>query len=302
MIALRDALVRAFDRLEGAWTSDRTRLLQSRVLLLAFLGSIVWIELARLGIAGTVLGRPMPTNHLAAISWIVTLLLFAETLDLIFGLASSVSSALGKQLQIFSLVLLRKSLDELPNLGEPVDVAEHVDVVLRMGSDALGALLVFGSTVLYARLLRHEPISDVADDLDRFVRSKKLICLGLLGAFVAIAAVTGFESLTLPAGEASPTLDLEFFEVFFTALIFADVAIVLASLGATKVHSVIFRNFAFATVTVFLRLALAAPPFLNSALGVAAALFAVATVWLSARAARTSAGKQQSEGAESKAT
>ncbi|MEL6715836.1 MAG: hypothetical protein AAFP86_18795 [Planctomycetota bacterium] len=277
--------ISAFERLERAWASDGSRRTQSRLLLLAFFGSIAWIELARHGIADTFLGRPMPTNHLAAISWIVTLLLIAESLDLVFGMAASVSSALGKQLQIFSLVLLRKSLDELPHLGEPVDVAHHADVILRMVADATGAVLVFGATVLYARLLRHEPISDDADDVDRFVATKKLICFGLLTAFFVIAALTGVESLTLPADGASPKLDLAFFEVFFTALIFADVAIVLASIGATKEHSVIFRNFAFATVTVFLRLALAAPPFYNGALGVGAALLAVATVWLSGRAA-----------------
>jgi len=283
---LTERLIRAFDALERAWTSDRARAWLSRFLLVAFVGSIAWIEFARLGIAEDVLGRPMPTNHLAAISWIVTLLLFAETLDLVFGLAASMSRALAKQLQIFSLVLLRKSLDELPNLGEPVDVAEHLPVVLRMASDATGALLVFASTVLYTKLIRHEPISDVADDVERFIRTKKLICLALLVAFAVIAAVTGFESLTFDASEADPTLDLAFFEVFFTALIFADVAIVLASLGATKVHRVIFRNFAFATVTVFLRLALSAPPFYNSALGVGASLFAIGTVWLSGRAAQ----------------
>ena len=68
---------------------------------------------------------------------------------------------------------------------------------------------------------------------------------------------------------------------FFTVLIFADVVIVLASLGSTRTHSVIFRNFAFAAVTVFLRLALSAGPYTNSILGVGAALFAVIAVWIS---------------------
>jgi hypothetical protein len=246
----------------------------------AFLGSIVWIELARRGVADTVFGRPMPTNHLAAISWIVTLLLISEVVDLIFGLAESVANAMGKQLEIFSLILLRKSLDELPKLGEPVVVGEHIDVVMRMGADALGALFVFGVTLLYYRLQRHEPISKADGAVARFVQTKKLICLGLILAFVATGAVAGVDSLTLAVDSPTSSLNLEFFETFFTALIFADVAIVLASLSATKTYHVIFRNFAFATVTVFLRLSLAAEPFLNSLLGAAAALFALTTVWV----------------------
>lgn len=273
--------IAVFDRLERAWTSDGARVLLSRSLLITFLGSIAWIELARHGVADTVFGRPVPTNHLAAISWIVTLLLVSEVVDLIFGLAESVANALGKQLEIFSLILLRKSLDELPKLGEPVVVADHLDVVMRMGADALGALLVFGVTLVYYRLQRHVPISAAPVAVARFTRTKKLVCLGLILAFVAtgaiaIARVTGLAV----APDVSPlSPDLEFFEVFFTALIFADVAIVLASLGATKTYHVIFRNFAFATVTVFLRLSLAAEPFMNSLLGAGAALFALATVW-----------------------
>ncbi len=278
-------LVTFFDRLERLWEADRTRVLTSRTLLFAFLGSVVWIELARRGIAGSFLGREMPTNHLAAISWVVTLLLIAEILDLIFGLASSVADALGKQLQIFSLVLLRKTLDELPNLGEPVSVVGNLDVVLRMASDATGALLVFAGTVVYTRLLRHDPISDVPGDVDRFVATKKLVCLGLLVAFIWIAAQQGFDSLTVRPEADGGQLGLAFFEVFFTVLIFADVVIVLASLGSTRTHSVIFRNFAFAAVTVFLRLALSAGPYTNSILGVGAALFAVIAVWISNSAA-----------------
>ncbi len=284
-----------FDHLERLWSSDRTRVLTSRLLLFAFLGSVIWIELARRGIAGEVLNREIPTTHLAAISWVVTLLLIAETLDLIFGLASSVADALGKQLQIFSLVLLRKTLDELPNLGEPVSVVGNLDVVLRMASDATGALLVFAGTVIYTRLLRHDPISDVPDDVERFVATKKFVCLGLLVAFVWIAVLQGFDSLTVRPDAENGQLDLAFFEVFFTVLIFADVVIVLASLGSTRTHSVIFRNFAFAAVTVFLRLALSAGPYTNSILGVGAALFAVIAVWISNSAvepAGTSANKR----------
>ncbi len=283
--------IAVFDRLERAWTSEATRVMLSRSLLVVFLSSIAWIELARHGVADTVFGRSVPTNHLAAISWIVTLLLVSEVVDLIFGLAESVANALGKQLEIFSLILLRKSLDELPKLGEPVVVAENLDVVTRMGADALGALLVFTVTLVYYRLQRHVPISAAPGAVDRFVRTKKLVCLGLVLAFVVTGtiAVARFTGLAVTPEASASSVDLEFFEVFFTALIFADVAIVLASLAATKTYHVIFRNFAFATVTVFLRLSLAAEPFMNSLLGAAAALFALATVW----AARMGVGDEE---------
>jgi hypothetical protein len=73
------------------------------------------IELARLELMPRVLGILMPTNHLYAIDWVMTLLLIVETLDLVFALARSTANALGKQLEIVSLVVLRKAFDELPN-------------------------------------------------------------------------------------------------------------------------------------------------------------------------------------------
>ena len=148
---------------------------------------------------------------------------------------------------------------------------------LGLAALAGGALTVFGLLVLYDRVQNHRPISNDPLDVERFVALKKAVCLGLLLAFVVTGALFGFSSLTVDApGEA---LSLDFFVVFFTVLVFSDVLLVLASLTVTREYRVVFRNFTFAVVTVFLRIALVADPYPKSILGAATALFALAAAW-----------------------
>ncbi|MEM9382933.1 MAG: hypothetical protein AAGB93_23495 [Planctomycetota bacterium] len=268
---------RLFDDLLERWESPATRRLIAWVLVVAFFGSVLAIELARLGVLPTVLGRPLPTNHLAAISWVFTILLIVEVLDLVFSLAESVANALGKQLEIFSLILVRKTFDELAKLPEPIDVHGAGKVLMEMGALAGSALVVFVLLVLYYRLQRHRPISKDPRDVARFLSFKKGVCLGLLVAFAVTGAFFGLGTVTVE--EAGATLSLDFFIVFYTVLVFSDVLLVLASLIVTREYRIVFRNFLFAVVTVFLRLALSADPFPKALIGVATALFALAAAW-----------------------
>jgi hypothetical protein len=261
-----------FDTLEALWERPVTRRWLTRGLISAFLLSIGLIELSRQGLLPTVFGHPLPTNHFQAVSWTVTLLLIVEVLDLIFGLAGSMSRAIGKQLEIFSLVLLRKSFDELPSFPEPLVVEGHTTSLLHIGALAGSALAIFAILIPFYATQRRVRAGRQHPETASFVRFKKVICLLLLVAFLTIGAAAGIQSLTIP--DADSTLSLRFFELFYTILVFADLLVVLASLGTSFRYEMVFRNFGFAVVTVTLRLALAAHPYTNCLLGLGAALFA----------------------------
>lgn len=268
---------RLFERLERGWESPAARRALGWALVASFIGSIGLIEATRLGWIDAFLGKPLPTNHLFAISWVFTLLLIIEVVDLIFSLARSVANALGKQLEIFSLILVRKTFDELTKLPEPIDLHGELMVLLEMGALAVAALTVFLGLVVYYRLQRHRPISEDEADVARFVSFKRLVCLGLLAAFLITGAAFGVRSFfTDPEGQA---LSIDFFVVFYTVLVFSDVLLVLGSLTATREYRIVFRNFIFAVVTVFIRLAMVADPFPKAAMAVATAALAVASAW-----------------------
>ncbi len=270
-----------FDSLEERWESFATQRRIASGLVVVFVGGLLLVELRRFGWVSPEIAARLPSNHFEAILLPFTLLLLAEVISLVFALAQSVASAVAKQLEIMSLILIRQSFKELTYFPEPIvwdttsgEISRRVIYIL---SDSLGALIIFALIVLYSRLQYHQPISGDADARSNFIAAKKLIAilllvsLGILGAQVAWTWVLNV---------ASPS----FFEIFYTLLIFADVMIVLISLRYSVAYPVVFRYFGFAVATVLIRLALTAPRVIDAALGVAATLFAIALTWVYNRA------------------
>ena len=260
-----------YDRLEHVWHADPTRRGIAWLLVIVFLGGLVLIEIERQGL------NPwpghLPTNHFYAVGWALTLLLGVEILDLVFSLTGSVSLSAGKQLEIFSLVLLRKSFSELKDMPEPVVVESFSEPIRHMAADAAGALVIFALVGVYYAMQRHIPISKDESEKQGFVTMKKRIALVLLVAFVALGG------LQLTRAATGHTGGEGFFEVFYTLLIFVDVLIALVSIRYSTAYHVVFRYFGLAVVTMFIRLALASPSYLNALLGIGAAAYAVALTY-----------------------
>lgn len=257
-----------FDWLEHRWEGAKGQRWIGNLLILSFVAGLAVIEASRQGWITHLLGIPMPTNHFYAVAFTFKMLLIAELAGLIFGLAHSVANAVGKQIEILSLILLRDVFKEFTTFSEPIIWSEVEPAMVPMLSQAGGALLVFVVLGFYYRVQRHRAITDDAQDLVRFVQAKKLISLGILAAF-AVTGIYGLYSYFLLRQEIS------FFELSYTILIFADVLIVLVSLRYSSTYAVVFRNSGFAIATVAIRLTLVAPPPINAVLGVGSALFAL---------------------------
>ncbi|MGD8441579.1 MAG: hypothetical protein PVG53_13695 [Holophagae bacterium] len=275
-----------FDRLEALWETLETQRRVATALTLVFLIGMVVIEINRRGWLPAGLADAVPKKHFDAIIWTFTLLLLAEVVSLIFAIAKSVAIAAGKQLEIMSLILVRQSFKELSTLSEPIEWSDQVGhQVLYILSDGFGALAIFAILVLYIRLQRHQPISRDAAERSSFTAAKKLIALVMLGS-LAVIALHVVWVWWAAGGEGSlvGALSTDFFEIFYTLLIFADVLILLISMRYTLAYPVVFRYFGFAVATVLIRLALTAPRFIDAGLGITAALFAVALTWVYNRA------------------
>ena len=264
---------RTFDRLDAGWESARTRRRTADGLVLLFVAALVAVEMRRWGLLPPGLSALVPRSHFAAIGAAFTALLLVETVGLVLALADSVAGSVGKQFELFSLILLRDAFKALGTLGEPIVWATAQEPVLEALADGGGALLIFSGVVLFDRLQRHRPITTDRTEQARFVATKKAIALALL---VAIA-VAGVDDLRRYATGTDP---YPFFDSVFTALIFADILLVLVSLRHSSTYAVVFRNAGFALATVVLRLALVAPAVPGVALGLGATAFLVALAWL----------------------
>lgn len=279
-----------FDTLESRWETLATQRWVATGLTLVFFIGMVAIEANRRGWFPAGLSDHLPDKHFDAILWAFTLLLLAEVISLIFALAKSVATAVGKQLEIMSLILVRQSFKELTKFSEPIEWSETVlDQVLYILSDAFGALAIFAILVVYARLQRHQPISSNAEELSSFVAAKKTIALVLLASLVVIGVhVASSWSEGAIAGTLFNAFSHDYFEIFYTLLIFADVLIVLISMRYSIAYPVVFRYFGFAVSTVLIRLALTAPRFIDAGLGITAAIFAVSLTWIYNQSAASS--------------
>ncbi|MEQ9500448.1 MAG: hypothetical protein RIT81_26475 [Deltaproteobacteria bacterium] len=292
-------VTRTFDGLHARYQGDRARKTTSLVLLIALAGSLLTIEANRRGLVPAGLSERLPDNHFVAVEWVVAILLLFEIIELVFGLARSVAGALGTQLEVFALILLRKSFEELKHFAEPIDLG-HIDPMMlfaptghplpNMMADATGALTVFGGLVVYRRLQRHYNITASEEDLASFIVGKKALALFLLAG---IASFIGAEIY-----DAFATGDpISVFPAIFTALIFSDIAIVLLSLRYTSRFRVVFRNFGFTVVTVFVRLAITAPPVARAIMAVGVIAYAVGLAWLYNEAYRRSPSPSDSASA-----
>ena len=261
--------VQLFDALERRWEGAGTRRAIGTLLVAGFVAALVLVELGRDGLLPAGLASRVPGSHFWAVDVAFTLLLLLEVVSLIFSLSHSFSDSLGKQFEILSLILLRETFHGFRTFGEPIAWENVRAGLLPMVSDACGALVVFVLLGAFARAQRHRPITTGDAEQRDFVGTKKGIGLLLFLALLVIAAIDLRRAL---AGEETFSI----FAGFYTVLIFSDVLIVLVSLRYSSTYAVFFRNSGYTVATVFIRLALAATPPWNAALGAGSALFALA--------------------------
>lgn len=258
-----------FDPLHHLWEQERLAKKISVGLVLFFLASLLCIELRRLGLLPASLTALIPRSHFSAIEMAFTVVLTLEVISLIFTLPCSFSRSVGKQFELLALILLRNAFKELSEFPEPIAFEGNEEAVLRILSDGFGALVIFALLGVYYLVQRtkHDEAM-ISTDLYRFVAAKKGIALLLLAAFIFM----GLRSIYLTLTDVQHS---DFLHDFYTLLILTDVLVVLISQCFQPGFYAVFRNSGFALSTMLIRIALAAPPYFNVLLGIAAALFAI---------------------------
>ncbi len=265
-----------FDPLHYHWEHERMHRKISVMLVLLFLGSLLTIEFKRQGFLPAAVADAVPDNHFFAIQAAFTVVLILEIISLIFTIPCSFSKSVGKQFEILSLILLRNAFKELSGLPEPITFDGNEEAVWRIISDGFGALLVFALLGYYYKIqdkyqdLKTKP----SIDLFSFVAAKKGIALTILAIFTYMGGTTIYNWVT-----ATPQSD--FFHDFYTLLIITDILLVLVAQCFQPSFYSVFRNSGYALSTLMIRLALAAPPYFNVLLGVAASIFAIAMTLIS---------------------
>lgn len=256
-----------FDPIHQFWESRRTQAFVAGILVVVFLAALLGVELNRRGLAPEWLSWYTATSHFHAVDLAFSLVLIVEVVHLVFTVPCSISKALGTQFEILALIMLRSAFKELKAFSEPISIVGHMDAVHEILAASFGALAIFALLGLYRHFCR--PDEDIRKDkLFRFVAAKKIVALVLLGIFVRM----GFEHIRLPLMGLPSS---GFFPDFYTVLIFSDILLVLIAGRYQPRFRNVFRNSGFVLATLFIRLALAAPPYYQEVLGLASIVYAL---------------------------
>jgi len=266
--ASRDLLGKVFDAVERGIESHGGHRAIGVLLVSSYLGALFTIELKRQGWLPTALADLVPESHLAAIQLAFSLLLFVEVVGLILAVSHSISTSVGKQFELLSLILLRDVFKTISNLSEPVTWDKVAPVIVDIASSASAALAIFMVIAFFYRAQCRRPITHDLREQSTFISAKKCIALTLLLSFFFLVG----RSLV---GAVNDSPHPSPFESLYTLLIFTDVLLVLLSLRYSSSYHVAFRNSGFAVATVMIRISLTAPPVLGAGLGAATALFAL---------------------------
>ena len=269
MSTIYDKITYLFDPLHHLWEHEKMLRKISIALVIFFLSGIVGIELNRLGFLPPPLQAILPKNHFYAVQAAFTVVLILEVISLIFTIPCSFSRSVGKQFEILALILIRNAFKELSYFPEPISFEGNEMAILRILSDGFGALLIFALLGYYYRIQTRGAEEKMQSmDLYSFVAAKKGIALVLLLIFTIMGIQTALASI-------NGVEQADFLHGFYTVLILTDILVVLLSQCFQPSFYAIFRNSGFALSTLVIRIALAAPPFYNVLLGLAAALFAI---------------------------
>lgn len=264
-----DKITYIFDPLHHLWEHEKMHRKISYGLVFFFLCSIISIELNRRNLLPGSLAGAVPKNHFFAVQAAFTVVLILEVISLVFTIPCSFSRSVGKQFEILALILMRNAFKELSYFPEPISFLGNEQAVLHILSDGFGALLIFALLGYYYTIQprttddKMQPV-----DLYSFVAAKKGIALILLSIFIYMGVDSALATL---AG----TAHTDYLHGFYTLLILTDILVVLISQCYQPSFYTVFRNSGFALSTLIIRIALAAPPFYNVLLGLAAALFAI---------------------------
>ncbi|WP_051284152.1 hypothetical protein [Desulforegula conservatrix] len=261
----------AHEGIKTAWGSSFGRRFQGNLLIATFLWSLLLVEAAGHGLVPDSFVKFMPKNHLASINNAFTLLLMFEGIGLAIGFVASVSEAVSKQFEIFSLILIRDAFKEMSHLNEPLTWASVSEIIPSMAALSFSALAIFVMMGFFTRLHIKAPVMRDEHNRRYFIRSKELISMFLLVAFILICTNDMLDYFS--AGE-NETI----FHSFFTLLAFTDVLMVLVSLKYGNMYALAFRDSAFAVATVMVRMALMAPPVYSAMIGIASSFFVVCVV------------------------
>lgn len=229
------------------------------ILYLASIGFVIHLIIILLNnyniIELSIVGPDLFSNPISALYTPFSFILVYEAFLLIYYIPRSFTTAVGKQYQIMSLIVIRKIFKDIPLVDLNANWLENANNQ-QLIFDLLGVLIIFFLIYLFKVTKERLPIKPVSEKLDRFIASKKLVSIVLMPILFSICIISfvNWYNGVFIEESFNENLNNLFFNEFFTILILADVFILLLSFQYTERYSQLIRNTGFIISTILLRL------------------------------------------------
>ena len=232
------------------------------ILYLASVGFVIHLSLIFLNnynlVDLSIINSNLFSNPISALYTPFSFILVYEAFLLIYYIPRSFTTAVGKQYEIISLIVIRKIFGDIPLIDLKANWIENSNN-LQLIYDLSGILIIFFLIYLFRKTKENLPVKSVSEKLDRFIASKKLVSVILLPILVVICLISLFSwyNGVFITNSFDENLNYLFFNEFFTLLILVDVFILLLSFQYTERYSQLIRNTGFIISTILLRLSFA---------------------------------------------
>ena len=201
-------------------------------------------------------------NYLQAVYTPFSFILFYEVLLLVFALPRSLTSSIGKQYEIISLIVVRRVFKDIGGFDDFGSWMQQTDSVRLVLYDMGAALMMFFTVAVYYRVRQMVTKSHEPRDLAGYICMKKIIAMLLAVVLILLACfnlatwVLGLLPMDIEYLPRPENTDAFFFPAFFEFMIFTDVFLLIVSISYYDRYEHVFRNAGFVISTVLLRISL----------------------------------------------
>ena len=270
-----------FDTLFEHIFSDKNQKKIERVTLwlsiIGFITHLLLIFSKRFELFHTPFEARLLDDPISAIYTPFSIILVYEIYLLIMYLPRSFTTAVSKQFEIISLILIRRIFGDIPKIELDVNWVENT-ANRQLIYDLIGVLVLYYLIYQFNKHQNKITKKELSIRLKRFVSSKRAVSLILLPVLIFTSIYTAFtwiSGLFLTSMEDSvlPDINSVFYNEFFTILILADVFILLLSFQYTERYSQLIRNTGFVICTILIRLSFGTYGLTNILLIISSVLF-----------------------------
>lgn len=276
--------VNYFERVYDALLSDNTRKKTEKIILsiaiASFLVHLALIFLVDYHVIYLPKSSELLKNPIAAIYTPFSFILVYEVYLLIYYLPKSITTYIGKQYEIISLIIIRRLFKDLSNLSLTPDWF-NIKYDLQFTYDLVASVLLFFLIYKFYKFSNQRQLNAEEDRAGspNFIKLKQRLAASLVIVVFAVA-IYAFISWLINAIYATNSESVTFkninnifFEQFFTILIVVDVILLLFSFFHTDTFYVVFRNSGFIISTILIRISFSVTGLLNTLLILSAIIF-----------------------------